>query len=204
MSYAARTRRPPTTLTDDEVRRLLQVTGKSADGFRDHVILSLALGAALREFEIVALDVGDILTTDGGIRKVLLLRTFKGSTGKPGEKPQRVHLPESTYYKLEKFARVNELRSFYRTTQLFWSRKGNRLSVRAVRGMFARWQRLAGFGELHNFHRLRHTAITMFYRRTKDIRLTQKFARHAHIDTTMVYEHAPDEELARAVRDLPV
>jgi len=203
VSYATRNRRPPTTLTDEEVKRVLAVTGKAAGGFRDHVILSLALGAALREFEIVALDVGDVLTVDGGIRKVLLLRTFKGS-GKKGEKPQRVHLPESTFYKLEKFARVEKLDQFYRDAPLFWSRKGNRLSVRAVRGMFARWQQLAGFPELHNFHRLRHTAITLHYRRCKDLRLTQRFARHVSIDTTTVYEHGSDEELAASVRDLPV
>jgi integrase/recombinase XerC len=203
LTYAARTRRPPTTLTDDEVRRLLAVSGKSADGFRDHVIFSLALGSGLREFEIVALDVGDVLTEEGGIRKRIKLRTFKGSEGARDER-QRVHLAESTYYKLEKLVRVEKLGEFYRTAPLFWSRKGNRLSVRAVRGLFARWQKAARFDELHNFHRLRHTAITLFFRRTRDIRLTQKFARHASIETTLVYEHSADEELAAAVRDLPV
>lgn len=203
MSYATRNRRPPTTLTDDEVRRLLAVTGKAADGYRDHVIFSLALGAGLREMEIVALDVGDVLTEEGGIRKRIKLRTFKGS-GAGADDRQRVHLPESTYYKLEKFARVEKLDEYYRDAPLFWSRKGNRLSVRAVRGLFARWQTAARFDELHNFHRLRHTAITLFFRRTRDIRLTQKFARHASIETTLVYEHAADEELAAAVRDLPV
>lgn len=204
MAYAARTRRPPTTLTDDEVRRLLQVSGKAADGFRDHLIFSLALGAGLREFEIVALDVGDVLTVEGGARKVLLLRTFKGSGKDGAEKLQRVHLPESTYYKLEKFARVEKLSEFYRNAPLFWSRKGNRLSVRAVRGLFARWQRSAAFDHLHNFHRLRHTAITLHFRRCHNIRLTQRFARHSDLSTTLVYEHGGDEELAASVRHLPV
>lgn len=203
MTYAARTRRPPTTLTDDEVRRLLAVTGKSADGFRDHVIFSLALGAGLREFEIVALNVGDVLTEEGGVRKRIKLRTFKGSEGRRDDR-QRVHLPESTYYKLEKFARVEKLRDMYTDAPVFWSRKGNRLSMRAVRGLFARWQREARFDELHNFHRLRHTAISLFYRRTRDPKLTQIFARHLHFDTTEIYCHPSDEDLAKAVRNLPV
>jgi integrase/recombinase XerC len=41
------------------------------------------------------------------------------------------------------------------------------------------------------------------YRRTKDIRLTQRFARHASIVTTSRYTHTSDEALAQAVDDLP-
>ena len=204
MAYAARTRRPPTTLTDDEVRRLLKVSGQAVDGYRDHVIFSLALGCGLREFEIVGLNCGDIITAADGVRKRIQLRVFKGAARGVDPKTQRIHLPESTFYKLEKLVRVEKLYKQIPTFPFFLSRKGNRLSVRAVRAMFRRWQQVARFDEIHNFHRLRHTAITIFRRRTKDLRLTQKFARHAHIDTTMMYEHAADEELAAAVRGLPV
>ena len=37
--------------------------------FRDFVIMSLGLGTALREHEIAALNVGDILLPDGAIRR---------------------------------------------------------------------------------------------------------------------------------------
>ncbi len=40
------------------------------------------------------------------------------------------------------------------------------------------------------------------YRRTKDIRLTQRFARHKSILTTAVYSHPTDEDLHRAVDGL--
>ena len=46
---------PPPTLTDEEQRRLLQVTGEHRAGFRDHMIVSLALGTGLRMHEIAAL-----------------------------------------------------------------------------------------------------------------------------------------------------
>jgi hypothetical protein len=37
----------------------------------------------------------------------------------------------------------------------------------------------------------------------KDIRLTQRFARHKSILTTAVYSHPTDEDLLRAVTGLP-
>jgi site-specific recombinase XerD len=41
------------------------------------------------------------------------------------------------------------------------------------------------------------------YRKTKDIRLTQRFARHKSILTTAIYSHPTDEDLLRAVTGLP-
>lgn len=143
----------------------------------------------------------------GNVRKVLQLRRWKGSTRPAGstnlQLAQRVHLPDATLYKLEKFARVRKLRRMRRDSPLFMSRKSNRLSTRAVRAMFAKWQAAAGLSGYH-FHELRHTAVTKVRRRTKDMRLTQRFARHASIETTLRYEHASDEELHAAVAGLDV
>ena len=55
-AYADRIARAPRTLSEREQRALLAVTGQHKDGFRDHVIFSLALGTALREHELLALD----------------------------------------------------------------------------------------------------------------------------------------------------
>lgn len=205
MTYAIRTRRPPRTLTDDEVRKLLRACGGAADGFRDHVLLSLALGCGLREMEIVALNVGDVLSPGGNVRKVLQLRRWKGS-GRAGntDVTQRVHLPDATHYKLEKFVRTRKLRRAAAETPLFMSRKGNRLSTRAVRYLFVKWQSAAGLSARYHFHELRHTAITIIRRRTKDMRITQRFARHVSIETTLRYEHAADEEMRAAVAGLDV
>ena len=58
-AYADTISRPVKTLTEAEQRALLKVTGQHVDGFRDHVIFSLAMGTGLREHELLALDVGD-------------------------------------------------------------------------------------------------------------------------------------------------
>jgi integrase len=79
-AYAAAIPRPPRTLTEVEQAALLKVTGEHRDGFRDHVIFAVALGTGLREHEIAALDVGDVLHEDGRVRRRIALRTFKRSS----------------------------------------------------------------------------------------------------------------------------
>jgi integrase len=208
VSYAASTR-PPRTLTDREVAKLLKVTGEHRAGFRDHVIFSLALGCALRESEIVALDVGDV--SDGTkVKRIIQLRTFKRAGAGADAADHRVHVPDATWFKLTKY--VKGLGDVAPTTPLFSATKRNqnsklpvawRLSTRRVRELFGEWQRRAGFDQVYNFHTLRHTAITNVRRATGDIRIAQRFGRHVNIGTTVRYEHASDEELAAAVRKLP-
>ncbi|MEK6810248.1 MAG: tyrosine-type recombinase/integrase, partial [Candidatus Thermoplasmatota archaeon] len=187
MSYAASTPRPPRTLTDVEQARLLKVTGEHRDGFRDHVIMAIALGTGLREHEITALDVGDVLHDDGRGRRRIALRTFKRSATEPAT--QEVFLPDGVWYKLGKLARWKRDRgeSLDAGAPLFISRRGTRIATRTLRYLFKVWQERAGFDTDFNFHALRHTALTNAYRSTRDIRLVQRLARHKSVDTTTIY-----------------
>jgi integrase/recombinase XerC len=81
------------------------------------------------------------------------------------------------------------------TAPLFRSSMTRRLSLRRVQVIFARWQREAGFETHYNFHTLRHTAITNVYRATKDLFLTQRFARHAS-PVTHLCIHPPERRRA--------
>jgi integrase/recombinase XerC len=232
MSYADRTKRPPRTLTDADQAKLLKVSGAKKDDFRDHVIFSVALGTGLREMEIVGLNVGDV-TDDpwgGKVKRMLQLRVFANKGGRRRRprskesaavrakreaaararasehaKAQRVHLPDGTFYKLEKYVRVTYRGRGFKPSldhPLFESRLSRRLSVRRLREIFAEWQQRAGFDQRYTFHELRHTAITNAYRETRDIRIAQRVARHADIESTTRYEHASDQEVATAVRKL--
>jgi integrase/recombinase XerC len=202
VSYADRTRRPPNVLSDAEQTRLLKISGQHAEDFRDHMIFSLALGCALREHEIVALDVRDVADERGlKAKRAIDLRVFKGSRREKGV--QRVHVPDGTYYKLEKYLRARFLNWKPMATEpLFPTRQSARLSTRRLREMFAEWQQRAGFDHHYKFHALRHTSLTNVYRATKNIRLVQRVARHASLNTTVIYEHASDGDVAAAVRGL--
>jgi integrase len=202
-AYADAVARPPRTLTELEQKLLLKVTGEHRDGYRDHLLISMALGTGLREHELLALDLGDVFDGEGRAKRRVALRVFKRSADEPAE--QEVVLPNLLRAKLEKLLgwKRREGESLAPDAPLFISRLGRRLSARQLRENFATWQQRAGFERRLSFHALRHTAISALYRRTKDIRMAQRFARHKSILTTSIYAHPSDEDLFRAIRELP-
>lgn len=207
MAYADRNLRPPGTFTAAEVRALLKTSGEAKRGFRDHTIVSVALGMGLRESEIVALDVADVLRPDGKIRRRVQLRVFKHAGNGVSPADQIANVPDGTYYKLTKYvAGLRRLRQLslagFGSQPLFMSSRGLRLSTRQVRTMFRKLQVRAGIDQPKGFHSLRHTAITNVRKRST-IKHAQRFARHASIKTTARYDHVSDDELAAAVKDQP-
>lgn len=203
MAYVDTSLRAPKTLTELEQRRLLAATGEHRDGFRDHVLYSLALGTALREHELVALNVGDVSPDGETVRRRFPLRVFKTST--KDATGQEAILPDSTHFKLVRFLKWKRKNgeSVAPDAPLFMSRKHGRLSAARVRHAFPDWQKRAGFERRFTFHHLRHTSLSNLYRATGDIRLVQKVARHKNLNTTGIYTHPSDEDVLRAVRNLP-
>lgn len=203
MSYVTTIRKPPKTLTADEMGRLLRASGEHRDGFRDHVIFSVALGTGLREHEIAALDVGDVTENGSSARRRFPLRVYKRSNRDASM--QEAIVPDALRYKLEKFLRwkKQEGESLAPDAPLFRSRQGGeeaRLSKRRIRQLFGEWARAAGFERRLTFHALRHTALSNLYRATKDIRVVQRVARHASITSTMIYTEPSDEDVMAAMR----
>ncbi len=76
------------------------------------------------------------------------------------------------------------------------------LSPRRVQFAWRTWQKKAGFDRLYPFHCLRHSAITTVYRRSRDLFLAQRFARHVSPLTTTVYTHPSDDEMRWKLRGL--
>ncbi len=187
----------PSTLTADEQRLLLDATAADPEAFRDHMLLAVALGTGLRLHEILALNVGDV-ARDGKPRSRVRLRVAKG--GRTGD----IFLPRRLQTKLRRFlvwkARGGE--SLEPDAPLFVSNLGRRLSKRRAQQVFANWQERAGLDQRHTFHQLRHSAVNGVYRETKDILLTQRFARHSSVLVTSIYLHPTDEDLARSVQKI--
>ena len=51
-------------------------------------------------------------------------------------------------------------------------------------------------------HALRHSSVTNVYRKTRDLFLAQRFARHASPLTTTVYTHPSDDEMCAKLRGI--
>jgi len=131
MTMYANNAQPPRTMTRHEQLLLLRTTGQRFDGYRDHVLLSLALATGMREHELVALNIGDVLADDGKARRRVQLRVFKRSH--EDARGQEVVLSPTIQAKLEKFLRWKRQQDESTTADapLFVSRNGNRLSVPA-------------------------------------------------------------------------
>jgi hypothetical protein len=59
------------------------------------------------------------------------------------------------------------------------------------------------YSETRNQQRSRDGGVRCLPRKTRDIRLVQRFARHVNIHTTTIYAQPSEEDLMRAVRELP-
>ncbi len=187
----------PPTLTRTEQRAILRATARN---LRDHLIYSLALGTGLRLAEIVGLNDGDVYTPEGKPRNRVRLRPEIAKNGRAGD----VFLPDALVAKLRKFWRHKTTRreGLRPEDPLFCSQSRTRISPRRVQFAFRTWQVKAGFDRLYPFHSLRHCAITNVYRRSRDLFLAQRFARHASPLTTTVYTHPSDQEMWEKVRGL--
>ena len=187
----------PTTLTQDEQRLILGITAKH---HRDHLVISMALGTGLRLCELVGLNVGDVYALDGTPRVRVRVRCEIAKRGRAGD----VFLPDRLAPKLTRFWKWKTLRGerLDGGAPLICAQSGRRLSKRRVQAMWRGWQQRAGFDRLYGFHSLRHTSVTNVYRRTRDLFLAQRFARHASPLTTTIYTHPSDEELQEQLRGL--
>jgi integrase/recombinase XerC len=162
----------------------------------------VALGTGLREHEIAALTVGDIVNSADHIRTQITLKTFKRSSSTPAH--QVVPVNQRLKIKLAKFISWKHRRgqSLDSDAPVFVSKKKNQISTRAMRTMFQKWQRKAGIETPYNFHTTRHTAITNVYRKTRDLKIAQVFARHKSPATTERYAHPTIQDVIEAVHDL--
>ena len=194
---------PPRVLSEEEQATLLALTGQRRGAFRDHLLISLAFATALREHELVALDVGDVADESGKIRPRLKLRVFKRSSPKPAS--QEVPLSETARVKLAKFLtwKKSHGQSLAPDAPLFVSRINRRLSTRQVRHLFKVWQVRAGFERPYPFHSTRHSCCTNIYRQTKDLLLVMRLARHKSVVSSLRYSHPSEADLLKALQRVP-
>ena len=192
-----RARLAPTTMTAIEQKALLAA---SADHPRDHMLISLALGTGLRLRELLGLNVGDVTVDGKTIRTRFPLDPAITKGGRRGE----VFVAAKLVRKLRRYLvwKRKAGHAMEPSAPLFLSQHGGRLSKRRAQQILKHWQERAGFHRYYGFHCLRHSAITNVYRATKDVLLTQRFARHSHLATTTVYAHPSDEDLYRSVQGI--
>lgn len=174
-------------LTDSEVIRLLKQPDRSTpEGKRDYALLAIQLYTAGRGIELYRADVSDLQTQSGHL---VLMVQGKGQT----EKEEPLILVSEAAEAVRDWVAVRGDRPGALFTSLSDRSKGERLSRSATREILKRYFKAAGVIGNKTTHSLRHTAITNALKHGVSItRVSKQLARHASIDTTMIYVHEAD------------
>jgi len=185
-------------LTESEEKKLFQTirSRKGRLARRDYALLKICRGLGLRRGEAIDLNVGDVrdkthLVVDLRIAK-------KGATG---DLLISQELQDVIRVFVKQKARWGEDISY--DAPLFVSRKGNRLSARAVNDVMTKWCREARIDRLTP-HALRHTKAQRIMadmihldgdKASKKLLFVQKQLRHKSINSSSIYAAPTKEEM---------
>jgi len=188
----ARTIRAQVTfLTPEELDRLFaQPDSSNLIGLRDRTILELLFSSGLRVSELVNLNRDHINLK----RREFMVR------GK-GQKDRPVFISPEAASWIEQYLEKRQDNSkplFIRYSgnkQTDLSGDHNRLTVRSVQRLVARYALLAGITKHVSPHTLRHSFATDLLMNGSDLRSVQAMLGHSNISTTQIYTHVTDPHL---------
>ena len=177
-------------LTSRQAKEVLaNVETDTEEGLRNYAILSLMVTGGLRTIEVSRADVGDLRTV--GENTVLFVQG-KGRE----EKTEYIKISAPVEKAIRSYLKARE--NVEEGQPLFTSTsnnsRGKRITTRTVSGVVKTALRNAGYDSARlTAHSLRHTAITLALLAGREITEVQQFARHANLNTTMIYNHALDQ-----------
>ena len=176
----------PQALSPEQAARLVQIEGDDELAVRDRAICELFYSSGLRLAELVGLNVGGLDLADATV-------TVTGKGSKTRIVPVGRHAIEAIKAWLVRRA----LLIAPHQQALFVSKRGERLTPRAVQYRFKVWALKQGVaGDVHP-HTLRHSFATHVLQSSGDLRAVQEMLGHANISTTQVYTHLDFQHLAK-------
>ncbi len=176
----------PEVLDVDEVNRLLSQTPQGPLEVRDHAMMELMYSSGLRLVELVNLNAADL---DLSQRQVRVL-------GK-GNKVRYLPVGQAACSSLEQWLQDRASWVAENEAAVFISKRGNRLSTRAVQQRMARLARKHGLNKHVHPHMLRHSFASHLLESSGDLRAVQEMLGHADISTTQIYTHLDFQHLAQ-------
>ena len=178
-------RKLPDALDVDRVSALLDMPAKTALDVRDRAMFELMYSSGLRLAETVSLNVGDVDLKDALVRVI----------GK-GAKQRVLPVGAVACEWLRRWLGERPATVSADETALFVSRRGGRLTARAVQARLARWARVQGLDRPVHPHMLRHSFASHMLESSGDLRAVQELLGHADISTTQIYTHLDFQHLA--------
>ena len=185
-------RRLPTTLDVDTTAQLLNAPAAPASdsndaglACRDQALFELVYGSGLRLAEVAALDAAEL----AGVPQTLRV------TGK-GARTRVVPVGRQAREAIQQWLAVRPTLAAAQEPALFVSRRGQRLSHRAIQQRLNALATRQGLDQPVHPHMLRHAFATHLLESSGDLRAVQELLGHADISTTQIYTHLDFQHLA--------
>jgi integrase/recombinase XerD len=180
------------TLTEAQLRRVLQYVSTRRHALRDRTILLVSFNAGLRAKEIAALLVGDIYDANGAVREHFNLRRAQTKGGHE----RTVYLNRTLRRALAEYRMLVEHRK--PTDALFSTQKRGAFSANTMCQLFLEIYAAAGITGASS-HSGRRTFVTRLANQGVSVRQLAALAGHRSISTTQRYIDVNAEQLANAV-----
>ena len=187
-------------LSVEEAVNLLETVNADTDSKtrqRDYSIIALFLNTGMRLSELVGLNLESF---DADITYVKVL-------GK-GNKERIIYLNNAARDAVISYLRVRLDPRFIRTSShaFFLSARQQRISPKTVQYIVNKYLEMAGLsGRGYSVHKLRHTAATLMYQSGKvDIRVLKDILGHEQLNTTQIYTHLVNRNMADAMDNNPL
>lgn len=179
----------PKALAIEQTAALLAQTGDADDmlATRDRAMFELFYSSGLRLSELASLNLS------GNLDLAAAEVTVTGKRGKTRTVPVGAKAAEVLSAWLEQrpsLAAQDE-------PALFVSRRGTRLTPRAIELRLAQWAKRSGLGLNVHPHMLRHSFASHVLQSSGDLRAVQEMLGHASIATTQIYTHLDFQHLAK-------
>lgn len=176
----------PQALSPEQAARLVEIEENDALAVRDHAICELFYSSGLRLAELVGLDVGGLDLTDATV-------TVTGKGSKTRIVPVGSHALAAVRTWLGQRAGIARAG----VNALFVSKRGTRITPRAVQYRLKKWALMQGVTADVHPHTLRHSFASHVLQSSGDLRAVQEMLGHANISTTQVYTHLDFQHLAK-------
>lgn len=179
-------RKLPQVIDVDQVTRLMNIQSDDLLAIRDKAMMELMYSSGLRLAELVSLNVGDVDFQQGEVRV----------TGK-GSKTRIVPVGKMAAQAVTAWLKVRGNLVLMDEPALFVSKRGVRISRRAVEFRMKEWGEKQEIDVTVNPHKLRHSFASHVLESSGDLRAVQELLGHADISTTQIYTHLDFQHLAR-------
>jgi len=172
----------PKFLTEEEIKKILDLPKDDFCGLRDKAILEFLYSTGARVSEMVSLKISDI-DLISGIAKVM---------GK-GRKERLLPLGEPAILSIKKYLDLRKDNSPY----FLVNKNGKPLTDRGVRYILYKYIKKYALSFKISPHIFRHSFATHLLNRGADLRSVQELLGHSSISTTQVYTHLTIDSLKK-------